>query len=182
MGNTSQHEPEDGARNIVTNHGLGSTGPVSRAGSSRSAPLPAAHTGATDAETGVFGGFRGLVSGVVGDIQGLLHDELQRTNSELKEEATTAASGAATVAAGGIAGLAGAIFLMLGVADLLSRRMPRWAANSIVGLVLLGTAGRLGLSGKQKLSTSNLNPAQTVHSLRHTAAWAKTTLRSTRPS
>jgi len=141
-----------------------------------------APTGAPEAGVGqppgAASGLGGLVSGVVSDLQGLLGGELRLAQAELKEEATAAAGGAASVAAGGIAGLVGVVFLMHGVAEALSRIMPRWAANTLVGLGLLAGAGSLGASGKEKLAAANLKPERTMETLRETGEWAKERLGS----
>ena len=94
------------------------------------------------------------------------------------DASAAAAGGAAAITAGGVAGLIGFVFVMHGVADLLSKVMPRWAANGLVGLAMAGTGAALGLSGKQKLSTANLTPTQTIQSLREDTDWAKEQLGS----
>ena len=161
-----EHGATPAAQDVVTGQGIG----AADEGSPASPP--------SDAGAAAAGGLGSLVSGVVKDLQGLLRGELQLAKTELKQEATTAAGGAAAITAGGVAGLIGFVFVMHGVADLLSKVMPRWAANGLVGLAMAGTGAALGLSGKQKLSTANLTPTQTIQSLREDTAWAKEQLGS----
>ncbi len=175
---------------VVTDQGFGVAGGSAAAGGGVTAVPPTASGGSADpgaavasgspnagAESGA-GGLGALLSGVVGDLQGLLRGELQLAKTELKEEATAAAGGAAAAAAGGITGLVGIVFVMHGVAELLSKVMPRWMANTLVGLGLLAGAGSLGMSGKEKLSAAKLAPQQTLQTLRENASWAKDRLSS----
>ena len=173
-------------QDVVTDQGFGTTNP-SMDTSVPATPPPGASAATTSSTTGGgsppsaepgAGGLGALISGLMTDLQGLLRGEVRLATTELKEEATAAAGGAATVAAGGVAGLVGVVFLMHGVADLLSRIMPRWAANTLVGLGLLAGAGSLGLSGKEKLSAAKLAPQQTLQTLRENTAWAKERLAS----
>ena len=173
-------------QDVVTDQGFGTTNPSTDT-SVPATPPPSASAATTSSTTGGgsppsaepgAGGLGALISGLMTDLQGLLRGEVQLATTELKEEATAAAGGAATVAAGGVAGLVGVVFLMHGVADLLSRIMPRWAANTLVGLGLLAGAGGLGLSGKEKLSAAKLAPRQTLETLRENTAWAKERLAS----
>ena len=123
-------------------------------------------------------GLGALAAGVVKDLQDLVRGEVQLAKTELREEAKTAAGGATSIAAGAAAGSLGVVFLMLALTELLSRRMPRWAAAGIVGLGLTGAAAALGLGGKSRLSAASLTPKQTLQSLRENAAWAKERLGS----
>jgi hypothetical protein len=159
MAENRERGPETAGQDIVTDQTYGAAADTPEAGAPES--------------SGAAGGLGGLVSGVVSDLQGLLRGEFRLAQAELKEEATVAAGGAATVAAGGIAGLVGVVFLMHGVAEALGRIMPRWAANTLVGLGLLAGAGSLGASGKEKLSAANLKPARTMETLSETGAWLK---------
>ncbi len=166
MAEDGERGPADAGQDLVSDQGFGlAPRPSSEgaaAGSSQSIPT-------ADVQQGL----GSLVSGVVRDLQGLLRGEVQLAKAELKEEAVTAAGGAATAAAGGVAALLGGVFLLHGVADLLSRVMPRWLANTLVGIVLLGAAGNLGLRGKEQLSRTNLAPKRAIESLRENASWAK---------
>lgn len=167
MAQDVERGPASAGQDIVTDQGFGAPSPAPASGPADAGPATGSSAG------GGTGGFGPLVAGVISDLQGLFRNEVQLAQAELKDEAAAAAGGAATVAAGGIAGLVGVVFLMHGVAEALSRFMPRWFANTLVGLGLLAGAGSLGASGKEKLSSANLKPAQTLQTLRETGTWAK---------
>lgn len=170
MGQGLAGGPASSGRDVVLEQGQGATGNPGRdagpasSGGGLTASAVRAFTG---------GGMGGLVTGVVRDLQGILRGEIQLAKTELKEEATVAAGGAASIAAGGVLALVGGAFLLNAVVDLLAKIMPRWLASSLVGLGLLGAAGSLGVSGKEKLSGTKLAPTRTAQSLQETTAWAK---------
>ena len=162
MAEDRERGPAAAGQDIVTNQSFGAAeGPTDSAVEAQAGQGTAG------------GGLGPLVAGIVSDLQGLFRGEIRLAQAELKEEATAAAGGAAAVAAGGVAGLVGVVFVMHGVAEGLRRFMPRWAANTLVGLGLLAGAGSLGVTGKEKLSAANLKPTQTLQTLRETGAWAK---------
>lgn len=167
MAHDIERGPGGAGQDIVTDQGFGAPSPAPASGGADAAPATGPNPGSGA------GGLGPLVAGVISDLQGLFRNEARLAQAELKDEAATAAGGAATVAAGGIAGLVGVVFVMHGVAEALSRFMPRWFANMVVGFGLLAGAGSLGASGKEKLSSANLKPAQTLQTLRETGAWAK---------
>jgi hypothetical protein len=173
MGQGFAGGPAPTGQDIVTEQSFGVAGDPGRdAESTPPAPSDDGMT-ATAVRAVLGGGLGGLVSGVVRDLQGILRGEIQLAKTELKEEATVAAGGAASIAAGGVVALAGGAFLLNAVVELLGRIMPRWLASALVGLGLLGAAGSLGVTGKEKLSATTLTPTRTAQSLRETAVWAK---------
>jgi len=114
-----------------------------------------------------------LAGGAADDLAAIARDEVQLAKTELQGEVATAASGAAAIGGGAVAGGLGGFFLLLALYEALSRKLPRWAAASLIGLTLTGAAAKLGLGGKATLSRVNLKPEQTLASLRETGAWAK---------
>ena len=118
-------------------------------------------------------GLGSLVTGAVGDLQAMVRGEVQLAKAELKEEAVAAGSGGAMIAAAGATGLFGVGFLLVAVTRLLGKLLPDWLAAAVVGLGLMGGAAALGLSGKERLSATNLVPKQTVQTLKQSTSWAK---------
>ena len=107
-------------------------------------------------------GMSEFASGLVKNLPALLRGAVRMTETEMKQDAATAGRGAALIGAGATAGLVGFAFLLLGVIELLSKRLPRWAAAGVVGLALSALAAALGLAGKERLSGASLKPERTL--------------------
>lgn len=76
----------------------------------------------------------------------------ETVRSRLKRDLHEARAMAVGLSAGAVLGLCGVNLLLLGTADLLSRRLPRWAARGLVGTALLGAAAAAGAFGWRRRS------------------------------
>lgn len=114
-----------------------------------------------------------ILGGLLNDLQGMVRGEIALARAEVKEDVSTIGKGISALAMAAIFGLTGFIFLMLGATYVLNIWMRMWIAAAIVGAVLVVIALILGMSGKSKLSASNLKPDQTIDSVKETRAWAK---------
>lgn len=119
-----------------------------------------------------------LVSGVVQDLQDLVRAEIRLAKTELKEDAAAAGKAVGSMVAGGVVGLVAFIFLMLAVTYLLAIWLPLWVSAGIVALALGVVAAILVVSGKNKLSQTNLAPEQTIATLKEDQEWAKRQINS----
>ena len=123
-------------------------------------------------------GLGALISGVIKDLQDLLRAEVQLAKTELKEDATGIGKALAFIAAGAFIGLVGFIFLIQAIVWILDEFMNDWLAATIVAVALLVIAAILALSGKNKLSATNLKPEQTIETLKEDQQWAKQQINS----
>jgi uncharacterized membrane protein YqjE len=119
-----------------------------------------------------------LISGLIRDIQDLVRGEIRLAKTELKEDATTAGKGIGYLVAGGLIGVIALTFVALTAAALLDKWMQTWIAVGIVALALALIATILAMSGKGKLSASELRPEQTIESLKEDREWAKQQINS----
>lgn len=109
---------------------------------------------------------RGTVSGLGENLRSIARGEIELAKAELREEASQVGRAGGMIAGGGVLGLTGFMFLMTGLMHLLARKMPLWAAASLVGSALVAIAGTLGMSGKNQLQESQVKPEQTIESLK----------------
>ena len=123
-------------------------------------------------------GLGSLISGIIKDLQDLLRAEVQLAKTEVKEDATAAGKAIAFIAAGAFVGLVGFIFLIQAIVWILDEFMNDWLAATIVAVALLAIAAILALSGKNKLSATNLKPEQTIETLKEDQQWAKQQINS----
>ena len=130
-------------------------------------------SGTPPPQPGAADGIGSMLGGLLKDLQDLVRGEVALAKAEIKEDVSTAGKGVAALATAAFFGLTGFIFLMLGLTYLLNIWMRMWIAAAIVGLALVLIAAVLGMSGKNKLSASNLKPEQTIDSLKEDQQWAK---------
>ena len=123
-------------------------------------------------------GLGALISGVIKDLQDLLRAEVQLAKTELREDATGIGKALAFIAAGAFVGLVGLIFLIQAIVWILDEFLNDWLAATIVAVALLVIAAILALSGKNKLSATNLKPEQTIETLKEDQQWAKQQINS----
>ena len=123
-------------------------------------------------------GLGALISGVIRDLQDLLRAEVQLAKTELREDATGIGKALAFIAAGAFIGLVGLIFLIQAVVWILDEFVNDWLAATIVAVALLAIAAILALSGRSKLSATNLKPEQTIETLKEDQQWAKQQINS----
>lgn len=109
---------------------------------------------------------RGTVSGLGENLRSIARGEIELAKAELREEASQVGRAGGMIAGSGVLGLTGFMFLMTGLMHLLARKMPLWAAASLVGSALVAIAGTLGMSGKNQLQESQVKPEQTIESLK----------------
>ncbi len=123
-------------------------------------------------------GLGALISGVIKDLQDLLRAEVQLAKTELREDATGIGKALAFIAAGAFVGLVGLIFLIQAIVWILDEFLNDWLAATIVAVALLAIAAILALSGRNKLSATNLRPEQTIETLKEDQQWAKQQINS----
>lgn len=148
------------------------------AGSYGRADDPSRDAGFRGAQDGGAEGIGSLISGLIKDMQDLVRGEIQLAKTELKEDASAAGKGIGFLVAGALIGLVALVFIALTAAALLDKWMQTWIAVGIVTLVLIVIAAILALSGKNKLSASNMKPEQTIASLKEDQEWAKQQINS----
>jgi len=123
-------------------------------------------------------GVGALISGLIKDIQDLVRGEIKLATTELKEDASAAGKGIGFLVAGGLIGLIALVFVALAASALLDKWMQTWIAVGIVAVALAVIAAILAMSGKSKLSASNMKPEQTIDSLKEDKEWAKQQINS----
>jgi uncharacterized membrane protein YqjE len=123
-------------------------------------------------------GVGALISGLIKDMQDLVRGEIKLATTELKEDANAAGKGIGFLVAGGLIGLIALVFVALAASALLDKWMQTWIAVGIVAVVLAVIAAILAMSGKNKLSASNMKPEQTIDSLKEDREWAKQQINS----
>ena len=123
-------------------------------------------------------GLGSLITGIIKDLQDLLRAEVQLAKTELREDATGIGKALAFIAAGAFVGLVGLIFLIQAIVWILDEFLNDWLAATIVAVTLLAIAAILALSGKNKLSATNLKPEQTIETLKEDQQWAKQQINS----
>ena len=121
-----------------------------------------------------------LISDLIKDMQELIRGEVRLATTELKEDATAAGKGIGYLVAGGLLGLVALTFVALAAAALLDKWMQTWIAVGLVALALAAIAAVVAMSGKGKLSASNLKPERTIESLKEDREWAKQQINSVR--
>jgi uncharacterized membrane protein YqjE len=134
---------------------------------------PAAGAGAGNQE-----GIGELVSGLLQDLQDLIRGEVRLAKTEIQEDAKTAARGAGMIAAGAAVGFVGFWMLMLAVAYVLAETMDMWLATGIVAVALLVIAAIVAMVGRNRLTSRNLAPDETIDTLMEDQAWAKQQINS----
>jgi uncharacterized membrane protein YqjE len=118
-------------------------------------------------------GIGAMLSGVLRDLQDMVRGEVALARAEIKEDVGTATKGLTSMAIAGVIAFTGFIFVMLAATYLLNIWTRMWIAAGIVGAVLLVIGGIAFMSGKSKLSTTNLKPNQTIDSMKENTQWAK---------
>jgi uncharacterized membrane protein YqjE len=119
-----------------------------------------------------------LVTGIVEDLQNIVRGELALAKAELKEEGASIGRGAGMLVGGAIVSLVAFIFLMLGLTYLINRWLTMWQSAALVGAGLLVIAIILLMVGKNKVSSANLTPNQTIDSLKEDQQWASQQIKS----
>lgn len=119
-----------------------------------------------------------LVTGIVHDAQELIKQEVALARQEVKEEVNKGKQAALAFAAAAGVGALATIFLLLGVAFLITwasaDRVPLWGSFGIVGVVLAVTSGILFFAGRNRVEDLHLVPRQTAETMRENAQWIRT--------
>jgi uncharacterized membrane protein len=123
-----------------------------------------------------------LLNDLSQELAALMHQELDLAKAEV-----TAKGKRLGVGAGLLAGAAVAAFLGLGAVVVcliaaLSTALSVWLAALLVGVVLLATAGVLGVVGKTDIQRASPPvPQEAVESTKEDVAWLKTQVKSAKP-
>jgi hypothetical protein len=118
-----------------------------------------------------------LFSELAGETTTLVRKEVELARAEMSEKMSQAATGAISLAAGGLVAFAGLIFLLLSATIGLSNWVSDWLAALIVGGVVALIGMFMVMSGRNRLSTENLQPKRTIGTLQEDGQWAKSQLR-----
>jgi uncharacterized membrane protein len=123
-----------------------------------------------------------LLNDLSQELAALMHQELDLAKAEV-----TAKGKRLGVGAGLLAGAAVVAFLGLGAVVVcliaaLSTALSVWLAALLVGVVLLATAGVLGVVGKTDIQRASPPvPQEAVESTKEDVAWLKTQVKSAKP-
>ena len=115
-----------------------------------------------------------LVKELANQTSTLVRQEIRLARAEVTQKGKVAGKGAGLMAGAAVAAMLGlgAITALLIIA--LDSAMPLWLAALIVGLLWLGVAAVLALSGKNALQAATPPVPQTVETVREDIQWAKT--------
>ena len=106
----------------------------------------------------------------------LVQHEMRLARIEASELVRGIGAGTALVAVGGVLGLLGGLCLLAGLIMLIGDQWLHddyWLAALIVTLIAGGVAAFYAWRGKQRLSTAQLVPNQTVATLKEDVEWLK---------
>ena len=111
----------------------------------------------------------------------LVRQELELAKAEVSEKGKKAGAGAGMFGGAGISALLGLGSLTAALIAALDTAMPTWLAALIVGVVWLGVAGVLAMTGKTKVQEASPPvPEQAIESSKEDVQWAKTRAQSAR--
>lgn len=111
----------------------------------------------------------------------LVRQELELAKAEVAEKGKKAGAGAGMFGGAGISALLGLGSLTAALIAALDTAMPTWLAALIVGVVWLGVAGVLAMTGKTKVQEASPPvPEQAIESSKEDVQWAKTRAQSAR--
>lgn len=119
-------------------------------------------------------GVAALVRELADDGSELVRQEARLVRLEVTGLAGTAARGSAAVATGGVLLLLGGLAVLVGIVFLIGQQWivgQYWLAALIVFALAAGMAAAAGMRGKRLLSPANLEPWQTLGTLKENAAW-----------
>ena len=111
----------------------------------------------------------------------LVRQELDLAKAEVSEKGKKAGAGAGMFGGAGVSALLGLGSLTAALIAALDTAMPTWLAALIVGVVWLGVAGVLAMTGKNKVQEATPPvPEQATESVKEDVQWAKTRAQSAR--
>jgi uncharacterized membrane protein YqjE len=114
-----------------------------------------------------------ILENIASNLTQLIQAEFRLAKSEVKEGAEKVAGPGVTLGAGVALAFYGLGFLLLAAVYALSLVMAGWLATSLVGGVLMVTAGILIGAGRAKLKRVNLMPDKTKRTFEEDVQWAK---------
>jgi hypothetical protein len=111
----------------------------------------------------------------------LVRQELDLAKAEVSEKGKKAGAGAGMFGGAGVSALLGLGSLTAALIAALDTAMPTWLAALIVGVVWLGVAGVLAMTGKNKVQEATPPvPEQATESVKEDVQWAKSRAQSAR--
>ena len=108
---------------------------------------------------------RQLVGGLAGDADSLVRGEIALARAELDQKMNRVIAGLISLVGAMLLAYAGLIIVLLAAAAGLAHVMPIWAANLIVGCIVLAIGVVLALSAKKALEPSGMIPERTANNL-----------------
>jgi len=111
----------------------------------------------------------------------LVRQELDLAKAEVSEKGKKAGAGAGMFGGAGVSALLALGSLTAALIAALDTAMPTWLAALIVGVVWLGVAGVLAMTGKNKVQEATPPvPEQATESVKEDVQWAKSRAQSAR--
>jgi hypothetical protein len=114
-----------------------------------------------------------LVGQATKDLSTLVRKEIELAKTELSTEVAKAGKGAGMFGGAGVTALYGLTFVSLAAMFGLGAVMPLGWAALIVGVVYLGVAGILAMTGKKAFKDFSPKPERTIRTLKEDAQWAR---------
>ena len=114
-----------------------------------------------------------IARGLASDVQDLIRGEISLARAELDQKLQRVVMASVWLLGGALLGAAGLIVTLLGIAAVLGRTMPIWAALLIVGSVVIIAGAVFVKCGMGMLSVQNLTPERTVANLQKDAVMLK---------
>jgi len=115
----------------------------------------------------------GLFADLWRESSALLRDEVALLKAEISEKLVEATRGVAAVAAAAAVLFAGFLLVLFAIVGALGLLLPEelapWLAPLMVGIVALVAGWFLLCAGRNKLTSDNLKPSRSVHSMRQDA-------------
>ena len=106
-----------------------------------------------------------IAGGLAGDIGDLVRGELALARSEFDHKLHSLIAGGVAMVGGALVAFAGLVVMLLGLAAVLARWLPTWAALLIVGVVIVVAGGLVARGGLARLSLKTITPDRTAASL-----------------
>lgn len=110
-----------------------------------------------------------IAGGLAGDVQDLVKGELALARAELDQKANVLITASISVVGGALVAFAGLVVLLEGGAAMLTFWLPIWAAQLIVGVVIVLVGTLISRSALAALSLKAVMPARSIASVRKDA-------------
>jgi hypothetical protein len=102
------------------------------------------------------------VGGIADQLAELIRREIAHAKEELRESAKSAGLGGGMIGVAGVAGLYGGAALTAAAVLLLARRLPAWAAATLVGAGVSTAGAVLAKRGLGKVRDASALPRETI--------------------